>query len=340
MLEQRERGTVYIGIVTYHSLPDLPACLAGVAAQTYQPLRVAVLDNASLDGVAEWLAEYAPLTTFIQNQENVGFGRAHNQLIALHQFNTDDFYLALNPDVHLSPNYVEHLVNALADTSTGWATGKLCRADAPAIIYSAGHALLRDGYAFNIGYGLPDDGRFDQVRPVFGAPGAAALYTARLIRDIAPDGALFDPMFFLYAEDVDVDWRAQRAGWSCLFVPQAFATHRGSQPGPELRIKALANRYLSVLKNAYWLDLLLFNSIFIIWHCSLRLLLSPRRGAWLIFHLLRNIRVVLRHRTSPRVPRHALVGWFRWSKVQPSPLTLWMRFRYLVKSERDELHRA
>jgi GT2 family glycosyltransferase len=39
---------------------------------------------------------------------------------------------------------------------------------------------------------------------------------------------LFDPRFFAYLEDVDLAWRAQRAGWRCLYAPEARVLHHTS----------------------------------------------------------------------------------------------------------------
>jgi GT2 family glycosyltransferase len=36
---------------------------------------------------------------------------------------------------------------------------------------------------------------------------------------------LFDERFFAYLEDVDLAWRARRAGWRCMYVPQARVLH-------------------------------------------------------------------------------------------------------------------
>ena len=44
---------------------------------------------------------------------------------------------------------------------------------------------------------------------------------------------LFDEDFFAYLEDVDLAWRARRAGWRCLYVPAARVLHRHSATGIE-----------------------------------------------------------------------------------------------------------
>ena len=35
----------------------------------------------------------------------------------------------------------------------------------------------------------------------------------------------FDESYFMYAEDIDLCWRARRAGWGVAYVPDAVVTH-------------------------------------------------------------------------------------------------------------------
>jgi len=37
---------------------------------------------------------------------------------------------------------------------------------------------------------------------------------------------LFDEDFFAFCEDVDLTWRAQLAGWKCIYVPTAVVYHK------------------------------------------------------------------------------------------------------------------
>lgn len=330
-------GLVHIGIVTYNSLDDLPACFAALSAQTYPQLAVTVLDNASQDASAAWVEANAPHAHLIRSAENLGFGRAHNRILSMQP--TAAYYLPLNPDVRLQPGYIAQLVQALQANNAQWGTGKLLMA-AGERLYSVGHALRRDGYALNIGYGLPDSSQFDQPREVFGAPGAAPLYSRALIADIAPDGELFDPVMFMYAEDSDVDWRARRAGWRCYYTPSALAYHRGSHAQGWLRVQALGNRYLSVMKNAYRQDLLLYNLPVLMAHCLLRLLLTPREGAQLVKQLIQRIPNSLAKRQPPRLTRREMHVWFAWSRVQPctQPQSLRGRFSSFLQGRHVIIH--
>lgn len=314
---------ICVGIVTFNSTADLPGCMAGLRAQTCGGMQVLALDNASSDGSASWLSENAPEVRLIRGSENIGYGRAHNRLIEEANLGPGDYYVALNPDAELQPDYLSAIVRVLdARTDFGWGVGKLLMKDESAqpngLVYSAGHGLLRSGFAFNIGYEMPEDTLVTGSREVFGAPGAAVVYKADLIRDLSNEWAFFDPAMFLYAEDSDVDWRARRQGWKCWYVSDAVAYHRGSSPRGMLKMMAVSNRYLSVLKNAALLDLVTYNLPLIAGHCLLRLILSPRLGLVLTGGLLRRGLTALRQRKRARLSRGQMNEWYRWSAKQPT----------------------
>jgi GT2 family glycosyltransferase len=269
--------SVTIGIVTWNSANVIEACLASVRGQTYAPITVRVADNASVDDTR---ARIERLTTPDERQyftRNHGFSAAHNALI---ETSRSDFYLALNPDVVLTPEFVATLVEALArDPRAGSATGKLLRlspggaapdADAHAhaeahtaasdaeadIIDSTGILMLPSQRHLDRGADREDIGQFPCEEYVFGASGAAALYRRAMLEDTKVAEEYFDEDFFAYREDADLAWRAQLLGWSCLYVPDAIARH-GRRVTPERRgdlpaainYYSVRNRFLLRLKN-------------------------------------------------------------------------------------------
>jgi GT2 family glycosyltransferase len=74
-----------------------------------------------------------------------------------------------------------------------------------------------------------------------------------MLESVARDGEIFDEDLFAYFEDMDLDWRAQRLGYRCLFVPSARGAHiregTGLTARPEVAALLLANRFLVMMKN-------------------------------------------------------------------------------------------
>jgi GT2 family glycosyltransferase len=324
--DQRDPPGVTVGIVSYNSLTYLPGCLASLAAQTYPAFEILVADNASTDGSAAWLENQKPDIHVFFSDRNIGFATAHNALIRVA---AGRYYLALNPDVVLDGEFIARLVDALGQhPEAGWACGKTLHmtpaAEPTGTIYSAGHAVLRDGYAFNIGAGEADRGQYDSSREVFGANGAAALYRREMLDDVQDaSGEFFDESMFLFYEDVDLDWRAHLLSWRCLYVPQAAAHHTGGYSGagsdPALTAQGLGNRYLSVFKNSFAPDFIINLPVFVA-HVVLRLLTGPHSGVVMLRTLLAGLASAYRKRRAMskrrRIDRSEMLGWFEWSVSQ------------------------
>lgn len=243
---------VSVGIVTWNAAPDIERCIDSVRRQTHTPLELLVLDNVSTDGTPAIVERLTRADERILHDRNLGFSAAHNLAI---RRTHGEFYLCLNPDVALSPDFVSALVEALTmDRQLGSATGKLVSAADPRIIDSAGIYMVPSQRHFDRGQGERDVGQYEQPELVFGCSGAAGFYRREMLEDVTVGREIFDEDFFAYREDADLAWRAQLLGWSCVYVPWATARH-GRRVTPERRaaLPDLINR-LSV-RNRFYLRL-------------------------------------------------------------------------------------
>ncbi len=104
-------------------MESLPKCLDLVYKQTFRDFEVILVDNASGDGVLEFVESYYPYVRVVRNAQNEGFCQAHNQAIHL---SDSQFFMPLNPDVFLTLSYVEKLVEALdSHQDVGIVVGKM-----------------------------------------------------------------------------------------------------------------------------------------------------------------------------------------------------------------------
>ncbi len=269
--------SVTIGVVCWNSATVIEPCLASIRAQTHPRTSLLVADNASADDTRARLERLTRPDERIYFNRNLGFSAAHNALIrrgADGPPGLSDYYLALNPDIELTPSFVATLVAALdAHPRAGAATGKLLRfpsaagdsvsgglgggaGEARTIVDSTGIVMQPSQRHLDRGSDEVDRGQFERLEYVFGASGAAALYRRRMLDDIAVDGEWFDEDFFAYREDADLAWRAQLLGWDCLYVPHAVARHgrrvtpeRREALPPEINRYSVRNRFLLRLKN-------------------------------------------------------------------------------------------
>ena len=254
-----DAGRVTVVIVSWNSADFLEECLRSVAAQTLPPVEVVVVDNASTDGSADLARRHG--ATVHTSVENLGFCRASNLGWAAADGGAALF---LNPDVVLEPDYLEQAVPVLQEERVGFVAGKLLRFDRRTID-SAGQRIARSRRTIDRGYGEVDDGRYDEPASIDAVCGAAALYRREALEQVAPDGEVFDEDFFAYHEDLDLGWRATRAGWEGRYVPGARGYHFRGSTDPAARggrrrrrlavmpdglaYHVVKNRYLSIIKN-------------------------------------------------------------------------------------------
>jgi GT2 family glycosyltransferase len=221
----------------------LTECLAALRVQTFRDFEIIVVDNGSQDGSVEWLADRAPEVIVIRNDVNLGFAAANNQGIRASQA---PLLVALNNDALPEPDWLQILIETAGrETWAGMLACRILRRDPAGTIDSLGIEVDRAGVAWNRAWGRPlTDRLVDHPCEVFGPSGAAALYRRAMLDQIG----LFDEDLFAYYEDVDLAWRAQWAGWRCLYVPGAVVHHIHSATGQQG--SAFKTRLLG--RNKWW----------------------------------------------------------------------------------------
>lgn len=290
---------VTVCILTYNSRDSILRCIRSVLQQTYRDFDLIVQDNRSTDGTAQYVASCFPEIFLTSNSENLGFARAHNQII--NQCNSK-YYLPLNPDVQLEPNYLENLIRVMqGNIRVGICAGKLyfmgVGGEKSNLLYSTGHLLTKSRSPTNRGYKKIDLGQYDKEESVFAANGSAPLYRKEMLDDIAIDGEYFCEDFFMYGEDHDLGWRARLKGWECVYTPLAVGYHEGFGSGGIrsffIQTEFTRNRYLTLLRNDRVGDFLLDLPFIFLYELILQgsfLLRTPKR---LIAHWVGFIRALM-----------------------------------------------
>ncbi len=216
---------VSIIILNWNGKPYLERCLSSVMAQPYPDFEVVLVDNGSTDGSAEFVAQRFPDVRLFRNAANLGFAAGNNIAIRATQ---SPYVATLNNDAWAEPAWLAELVKAMeSDSQVGMCASKMLYAHQPEIIDSAGLSLDAAGIAWNRRWGERDAPDETELAEVFGACAGAALYRRAMLNQVG----LFDEDFFAYLEDADLAWRAQLAGWKCLYVPTAVVYHIHSATG-------------------------------------------------------------------------------------------------------------
>ncbi|HEY3577166.1 MAG TPA: glycosyltransferase family 2 protein [Gaiellaceae bacterium] len=217
-------------IVSYRCGPMLRQCLHSL--RDHPPaggLRITVVDNASGDGTADVVQREFPDVRLIALDENVGFSAANNRVL---REPTAEYVLVLNPDTRICEGTLDTLLHLLNDQPRiGIAGCKLVQEDGtfdhaarrsfPTPASALGH-FLRVGRserapASLAAYRAPDvaEGPVDAVN------GAFMLLRRAMLDEIG----LFDEGYWMYMEDLDLCYRAARAGWITWYEPSVEAVH-------------------------------------------------------------------------------------------------------------------
>lgn len=209
----------------YNGAHHLPTCFNALRAQTYPHLEIILVDDGSTDESLALTRRDFPEVKIIELGHNQGFIKAINRGI---KEAAGQVLAPLNNDTEVAPGWAWALVEALRrHPEAGIAASKMLLFDRRDTLHSAGDGFGTDGIPINRGVWQKDEGQFDDDTYIFGGCGGAVTYR----REMLEDTGLFDEDLFMYLEDVDLNWRAQLAGYRAIFVPEAVVYHQLSATG-------------------------------------------------------------------------------------------------------------
>ena len=244
-------------IVSYNTRGLLRACLQALLdrqAAGEARLEILVVDNGSSDGSPDMVRAEFPAARVIETGENLGFGRANNAAL---EMASGRYFCLVNSDAEVLPGALAQTMAYLdAHPDAGLVGGQLLWPDGSPQTSWGGDPTLADVLAEQTFWGvwkptsllrrvlpkgrirnsgeclassLNPPFRKDPVseankevgRAVPQICGAFMLIRREAWRQVGG----FDPVYFMYNEDVDLNVRLRRAGWRVVFLPSARITH-------------------------------------------------------------------------------------------------------------------
>jgi GT2 family glycosyltransferase len=214
-----------IVIPNWNGARFLPTCLDSLAKQTWPRIEIIVVDNASSDGSQKLLHEQYPHIRLIELPVNRGFTGACNAGMQAAQ---GEIIALLNNDTEVDPGWAAAIADAFdRHIEVGLVASKMLLFDRRDTFHTAGDIFTVDGRAGNRGVWQKDVGQYDQEEYVFSACGGSSAYRKSMVKTLC----YLDEDFFFSLEDIDLAWRAQLAGWRCLYTPKAVVYHHLSATG-------------------------------------------------------------------------------------------------------------
>ena len=205
----RPAPQITLSIVTYNSEKWLAAFFQSLFQQNLpcDQIALCVLDNGSTDNSFAWLSKqqavlsqkFASLS--LNQGQNIGFGLGHNFNLAL---TTTPYFWVTNVDLEFEPDSLTTLLaTAQQDSSQAFSNTSI----------AAWECRQKP-------YEHPKD-----YHPVTGetawCSSACVLFKTDAIQSVKG----YDPLLFLYGEDVELSYRLRRQGYKLKYVPQATVWH-------------------------------------------------------------------------------------------------------------------
>jgi GT2 family glycosyltransferase len=229
-------------IVNWRSADFLQKCLTSIYANTVGiNFETIVVDNASFDGSAEMVKRKFPAVGFVQSDKNLGFSGANNIGSArAHGRNL----LFLNPDTEVTgPAFTTMMGFLDSMPSVGIVGAHLLNSDLtiqtscvqrfPSIFRQLFDSdLLRELFPKSRLWGTA------VLLESHGAPVSVDMVSGACLmirRKVFEQVGRFDTGYFMYAEDLELCYRAHEARWKCCYVSVAVVIHHGGKStNPEM----------------------------------------------------------------------------------------------------------
>jgi hypothetical protein len=242
-------------IVSYNTKPLTLKCLQSIfirsLSATHCPLEVILIDNASRDGtVLAVRAEY-PQVRIITNSANIGFAKANNQGVREAH---GKYVWLLNSDTEMKENTISDLLGLCEEDSAAIATCRLLNPDGtiqpqggflPNLINLPLWMLNLDNLPAirNLlkPYQLRYPSFFLKDRRLGWASGTALLVKKSVYEELHG----LDEKIFMYAEDLDFCFRAQKIGYRVRYFQEPLVIHRGQ--GSSSSAEAILGEYRGLL---------------------------------------------------------------------------------------------
>jgi len=229
------KNSVSLLIVSYNVRQYIAHAIDAIIKSDLDDFEIIIIDNNSFDNTASYLKErYSHLRQIkiVQNEENIGFGKAINQAASLAK---GQYYLILNPDTIIQEETISTLKEYLdSNPEVGMVGPKILNAD--------GTLQLACKRSFpTLGVALPKllgfsrifpkskwAGKYnltyldeDEISSVDAISGSCMFIRSFLFHELKG----FDERFFMFGEDLDLCSRIWKNNYEIHYVPTTQIVH-------------------------------------------------------------------------------------------------------------------
>ncbi|HLD81880.1 MAG TPA: glycosyltransferase family 2 protein [Patescibacteria group bacterium] len=246
---------VSINVITNNDVEYLPDFFRALSLQTFHNFDLLVIDNNSQDDTVHYIRRNHPRVAILQNLNNLGISKAHNQGI---KFSKSEYILFLSQAILLLPDTLQIMVSAIEkDDSIGAVGGKVLRMTDGSeegsklqsdMIESAGLSISKGRRIYRRGNGESDRGQFDESGYVFGFDGDFVMYRRNALESTKIEipketiSEYLDEDLSLAGGDIDLAWRMYLSGWKALYLPNVSVYNNAVSSSAKIKSKFFRKR--------------------------------------------------------------------------------------------------
>jgi GT2 family glycosyltransferase len=223
-------------IVNWNSAEFLRACIHTIRANTKGlDYEIIVVDSASSGDDVERIGLEFPSITLIASRENLGFARANNLGF---RHSTGEYVLFLNPDTELVGASINQLLEVIERLPKAGIIGaKLLNSDGSVQLTSIRpfpgvlSQMLETDYLLRAWPSCP----LWDISPLF-SEGTEAVEVdvisgacMLMRRQVFQEAGEFSEDYFMYAEDIDLNYKVRKASFRNFYVGAAVVIHHGGK---------------------------------------------------------------------------------------------------------------
>lgn len=237
---------VCIIYVNWNSLDYLRESVASVYEHTKSSVEIVIVDNASPERGVQSLRVEFPDVRIIESEKNLGFAGANNLGF---RHSTAEYVLFLNPDTQLVSPSIDLMLSRIQQLPDAGIVGcKLLNTDRsvqsssiqtyPTILNQAvdsEYLRLRwpECPLWKIGPLFSDEVSLMRVEVI---PGACML----LRRTVFERVGMFSEDYFMYAEDLDLNYKVKAAGFANYYCGDTAIVHHGGRSSGRQKVSQWA----------------------------------------------------------------------------------------------------
>lgn len=229
--------------VNWNSLDYLVECVTSIEEHPPSvPFEIIVVDNASPEGGLEHFAEQFPQVRLLKSEKNLGFSRANNVGF---RNSFGRFILLLNPDTRIVGSALDLMLEQLCSISDAGIVGcRLLNSDmsvSTSSIQKFPTILNQLLTAESLRTRFPGSPLWN-IAPLFAEqtgplkvdviPGACMM----LKRDVFERAGLLTENYFMYAEDIDLNYKVRKLGLSSYYIGNAQIVHHGGRSSSRQKV--------------------------------------------------------------------------------------------------------